>query len=295
MSHGELPSGYAGHFLQVFEAAATAKNLKIVRWLENGAVLVNEDNEELQTYFTNVYRRCKDYPPDDWQDIIEHFMSQIFLEEKPPDNVADVSEQLRARLGQPFEAEPSGFQPWFQPLGETELVVNLVVDYPGRMLYVTPEMLNKSGRSEGEWLEVALRRLRESTPAEWFTVLDEETGIRVACMGDSYDAARALILDELLPETAERGCFVAPLGRDVMFFLPVSLEVVRYIHLLKVLAEKNYETTPYPISREVYWVHQREWTHFPIEIGEDSVEVYPPMEMLRFLGWVEEEEDDEEE
>src|SRR5262249_11039530 len=133
----------------------------------------------------------------------------------------------------------------------------------------------------------ALGNLRERTPADWLDLIDEETGIGMIHVGDCYDAARTLILDALLPETAAAGCWVAPLGRERVFLLPVALPALRHVHLLKLLAEKTFRGTPSPISDEVYWVHERQWYLFPIEIRDKNVTVTPPDEFVAALQLLE--------
>jgi hypothetical protein len=152
------------------------------------------------------------------------------------------------------------------------------------MSYVSEELVAESGRPGPDWLEQARTNLRARTPADCVEVIDEDSGMRICAVGDAYDAARALLLDDLLPETASAGCFVAPLSRDRLFVLPVTLSALRFVHLLKVLAEKNYKTTPYVISDQVFWVHQRAWRLLPIELGGKQVTVTPPEELVEVLN-----------
>jgi hypothetical protein len=273
-------------FLQVLDDRAAAQGLTIVGWHENGATLETADGKEATLFFTNVYRRCKELPPDDWPDVIDPFLSQIVAKNDLPNSLAEVADQLMVRLGARFTDAPEIQRPWAEPLGETGLEIQLVIDYPERMIFVPNQMVLASGKSAEEWIKLGLRHLREQTPADWFDVLDQDSGLKVASVGDSYDAARALILEELLPETAREGNWVLPLGRDRLFCLPTGLGRVHHVHLLKVLADKKYATVPYPISEEVFWVHGRKWLHFPIELGDNKVQVFPPKEMVDELGWL---------
>jgi hypothetical protein len=286
MSEHEEQEPLSPHFLQVFQQLAEDKGLKIVRWLEDGAALQTPDAKETSVFFGNLYRRCRETPPDDWPEIIDPFLNQVLVKTDLPTNLAEVADQILVRLGPPFRHGPAAARPWSLPLGDSGLEIHLVIDYPERMLYVTPDLVEQSGRPAQEWVDLGCQHLQERTAADWFRLLDPDSGMKAACVGDSYDAARALVLDALLPDTAKEGCWVLPLARDRLFFLPVSMKVVHHVHLLKMLADDHFTGIPYPISDQVYWVHGRTWMHFPIEISDNKVMVFPPTEMMDTLGWV---------
>src|SRR5205814_1397199 len=119
---------------------------------------------------------------------------------------------------------------------------------------------------------------------EMAPVVSEETGIRVISTEDSYDAPRALILETLIPESEATGCFVAPVSREQVVVLPVNMESLVHVHVLKRLANDNFPKVPYPISDEVYWVRKGEWRLFPIEITEEGITVRPPEEFIEVLN-----------
>jgi hypothetical protein len=149
---------------------------------------------------------------------------------------------------------------------------------PGPRVEVTEQLVEDSGRPGSDWLEQGLANLQARTPAEWFQVMHEESGMLVASVGDAYDSSRALLVDRLLPEGAADGYFVAVPGRDELVVLPVTARAIPHVHVMKVLAEKNHKTVPYPISSEVFWVQQGTWRPFPIAIRGQQVSVQPPPE-----------------
>ncbi len=103
-------------------------------------------------------------------------------------------------------------------------------------------------------------------------------------VADAYDSSRALLLDALVPESRGEGyLFIVP-GRDELLVLPVTPQSIPHIHLLKVLAEKNHKSAPYPISEEVYWSHAGVWHHFPIDIRTEEVTVEPPQAFVEVLS-----------
>src|SRR5437773_1743198 len=151
------------------------------------------------------------------------------------------------------------------------------------MFYVTEKLVNESGRPGSDWLDQALDNLRARTPDDCFEVVFEESGMISCTVADAYDSSRALLLDRLMPDAPADGCFVALPGRDHLLVQPVTREGLTNVHLLKVLAEKNYKSTPYPISEQVFWVRDGIWRVFAIEVQGEKVNVQPPEEFVQIL------------
>ena len=106
---------------------------------------------------------------------------------------------------------------------------------------------------------------------------------------DSYDAARALVLDAIAPPEAGAGAgwLGAVPARDWLFCLRVTAESLPSVPLLKIVAEKSHAEDAYPISDEVYWVRGGAWEVFPIVLSEEGAQVTPSeafFEALNALG-----------
>lgn len=191
-----------------------------------------------------------------------------------------------------------------QPSPETALLyLTLVVDLPDTMSFVTDPMLAEAGRPADEWVARAKQNLIDRTPDDWFVVEHPESGICRINVNDSYDAPRALVLDELLPGRADRGWFVAPIAREEVYFVPVSganwfpargdgLVLVpsvnplatTYLPMLKRLAEQEYPKTNYALSDQLFWVYQGAWYHYRLESVDGNTLAIPPQEFLNVLG-----------
>jgi hypothetical protein len=72
--------------------------------------------------------------------------------------------------------------------------------------------------------------------------------------------------------------------RDWLFCRPVTPDGLPHFHLLKVLAERNYQNEPYPIPDEIYWVRDHKWERFPIELADSEVRRMPPSGFLEAIG-----------
>jgi hypothetical protein len=283
---GSGPPRYPGTFLLAFREAVAGMNWEVRKWKGVMVQCADPEGNDHVIGLENLYRRCRQIEREDWPALISEFLttvSSIDPDEKLPDRLEDVASQLLVRLGPPIKRTAEEASVWAHPLDGTGLWANLVVDYPNRMCYVTEHLVDESGRPGSRWLEVALGNLADRTPPEPFEIVDEEMGLHICGVGDAYDSSRALLLDRLLPEARADGFFVALPGRDSLFVLPVNRTAIGQVQVLKALADKNYQTAPYPISNDVYWVREGVWRLFPIKVLGEQINVEPPEEFLEVL------------
>jgi hypothetical protein len=293
---GSGPPRYPGTFLLAFREAAAGLGWQIRQWKGSSVECVDADGRDHAIGLENLYRRARQVERVNWPELITEFLntvSTIDPDETLPEHLEEVAGQLLVRLGPPLARMPTEARVWSQPLAGTDLWVNLVVDYPNRMCYVTEQLVEDSGQPGSHWLETALENLARRSPADGFQVVDEESGLRICNAADAYDSSRALLLDRLLPAAGADGYFVVLPGRDSLFVLPVNVKALGQVHLLKVLAEKNYQSTPYPISKEVFWIRQGVWRRFGIQVQGDQINVEPPDEFVEVLKRLLPEEDSE--
>ncbi len=283
--YGSGPPRYPGTFLLAFREALAALGWQATRWLGEAVACTDAEGREQVVGLENLYRRAKRTERAEWPELIAEFLrtGQEAPIDDPPQDLAAVAEQLLVRIGPPVSPRSGAPPVWSKEIEGTPLCANLVVDFPQSMFYVTEDMVENSGKSGEDWLETALANLHARTPAEWFTTIHEDSGLRQSSVGDAYDSSRVLLLDALLPESAEYGCLVALPGRDELLVLPVTGPALPYLPLLKVVAAKNHKNAPYPITDEVYWIQSGTWRRFGIEMRENQANVQPPPEFLPIL------------
>jgi hypothetical protein len=283
---GSRTPHYPGTFLLAFREAAGGLGWQVRRWLGHTVECADAEGQPLTVGVENLYRRARRANRSDWPALITEFLRTVASAGRSanlPTDLAHVAGQLLVRLGPPLSAPSPEGRVWAEPLNDTALSVSLVVDFPDRLCYVTDQLVESSGQPGAVWLRQALANLRARTPPDCFKVVDAESGILVCGVADAYDTSRALLLDDLLPDTRAEGFFVALPGRDELLVLPVSAPALAHVHLLRVLAEKNFRTTPYPISPHVYWIQAETWYDFPIEIQGQNVAIRPPEAFVALL------------
>jgi hypothetical protein len=283
---GSGPPRYPGTFLLALREAVAGLGWQVRRWLGDTVECLDAEGREHVVGLENVFRRARRLQRDEWPTLITEFLTSVQVAEladNQPTDLAAVAERLLVRLGRPFTALPDGTRVWSQVLEGTGFGINLVIDFPRSMSYVTEQLVHDSGRPGGDWLEQALANLRARTPADCFQEIHDESGMLLCNVADAYDSSRALLLDALLPAGSALGWFAALPGRDELLILPVTKRAFPHVHLLKVLALKNFKSAPYPISDEVFWIQQGVWRLFPIELGAQEISIRPPREFLPLL------------
>jgi hypothetical protein len=283
--HGYGGPRYPGTFLLALREAFRRRKWEARQWLGDAVECTDANGREQVLALENLYRRVRPVERAAWADVLVEFLEQVPDEAlaNPPASLDEVGDRVLVRLGPPFTGGDSPTQVWSHPIVGSMLVATLVIDYPNTMSYVTSQMIADSGHDGAYWLGRAVANLRTNTPAGALTDAHEESGLLHCEVGDAYDSSRALILDDLLPESAADGCFVAVPGRDHLLVLPVRARSLSFLPWLRSIAMRTHRTLPYPISAEVYWVRGGHWLHFPIEVQGDKALVNPPEEFVEVL------------
>ncbi len=272
-----------------FRAAVTTalqdRGYAIAGWEADGVNVVPPGKQpDFNIGLSNLYRRARVVDPAAWPDMIHDFLSRLISGVAAPlipDDLMTVADRLRPRLGRPF-SRAGKIYPWGIPLPGTGLEINLVVDYPRMMAYVTDEMLRKTHRSGEDLLDIALANLRAATPSDYFEPVSADLDIWIGHCGDGYDAARALLIEDILP-APPAGFWVAIPSREELVVWPVSYSALERIHVILLYAQDNYRRNPYPVTEDVYWVHEGTWYPFGIRVEADGVTVSPTGEFLLAL------------
>ena len=287
------PEKYPFAFRAAVVRELEAHGLGIKEWRDGGVDLEREDGAEHFVPLFDLFRQVSAAPPEAAEGLVRQFFqppqSQPAQNEPPaeladmPRTMEEAAERLLVRVGRPFEEDERA--PWAMPVpGAPDLSLSLVIDFPTMMAFVSPEMLAKSDTAAGDWVLRGLENLMRATPDGWFRLIHENEGIWAGNAGDSYDAARALVLCELT-QSDDLGWLVTIPTRDWVFARKVDEEGLKFFHLLKLIAQSAISEQPHPISDEVYWVRPGQpWERIPIEIEGDQVKVYPPQAFAEALN-----------
>jgi hypothetical protein len=273
----EPPSPFPDDFRGAVTEQLTAVGYRVVGWRECGVDVRPPVGDEQYIGLTNLHRRVRGADPAEWPQVIREFLNHltsVLTTPAIPDDLATVADRLRPRLGPPFDRVGQK-HPWGIPLPGTGLEINLVVDFPHTMAYVTDAMLAKSRTKAEDLLDIALENLRNSTPGDYFERASDELDIYIGHTGDGYDSARALLVEEYMPDSPA-GFWVAIPSREELAVWPVSFAALGRVHVLKMFATENYHEHAYPVTDDVFWVWQGTWYRFGITLKDTDLVIDAP-------------------
>ncbi|MBA4188385.1 MAG: hypothetical protein C0467_10310 [Planctomycetaceae bacterium] len=282
--HGEISTELSSGFRAAVTHTLIDLGYSVATWEVDGVNVRapnKEKGDEQYIGLSNLYRRAKGADKAEWPAMIREFLEHltgVLSGPKIPDDLSTVASQLRPRLGRPFSREGKTY-PWGIPLPGTGLEINIVIDYPHTMAYVTEAMLKKTGSTGEDLLDLALANLKENTPPDFLDKVSEELDIFVGHTADGYDAARALLVDELLPDSPAGFWVVIP-SRDELAVWPVSMAALSKIHVIKMFAQDNFREHAYPVTDDVFWVWRGTWYPFGIQVDDKNLTVSPPDEFI---------------
>lgn len=282
--HGEISTEMSSGFRAAVTHSLIDLGYTVASWEVDGVNVrapKKDKGDEQYIGLSNLYRRAKGAEKAEWPAMIREFLEHltgVLSGPKIPDDLSTVASQLRPRLGRPFSREGKTY-PWGIPLPGTGLEINIVIDYPHTMAYVTEGMLTKTGQSGEDLLDLALANLKENTPPDFFDKVSDELDIFVGHTGDGYDAARALLVEDLLPESPAGFWVVIP-SREELAVWPVSFAALAKVHVIKMFAQDNFRDHAYPVTDDVFWVWRGMWYRFGIQVDEKNLTVSPPDEFM---------------
>src|SRR5262249_59230810 len=99
--------------------------------------------------------------------------------------------------------------------------------------------------------------------------------IHIGHTGDGYDAARSLLVEELMPANPA-GFWVAIPAREELVVWPVSLPAVAQVHVIKLYTQDSFKKHAYPITDEGVWVRDGEWFPFGSRLGGNTLAIDAP-------------------
>lgn len=271
------PTALPGGFRAAVTEQLAALGFRVKAWQPGGMDVVGPSGKDHSIGLTNLYRRAKAANRTEWPRMIAEFLAHLTQVDPARDVPADlgtVIDHLRPRVGRPF-ARNLKTRPWAVPLVGTELEVHLVIDNQHTMTYVTEEMLKTTRTPADDLLDVAVENLRQSTPADFLERVSDEIAIHVGHSGDGYDAARGLIVEELMP-TNPAGFWVAVPSREELIAWPVTLAALRQVHVIKMYTQDSHKKHAYPISDEVFWVQNGAWHRFGIRVENNTLTIDAP-------------------
>lgn len=285
-----------GDFLSLVRGGLTDLDVNHELDVEAGVVQIRgaafEDEGAQLLGLANLAQLCRKIARDDWPEVIAGHLGQLL---RMPEEGGDLLE----RLGDDFEQARGYLKVRLLADGlpnQDHLVLRrpmegvlsvLVYDLPDAIATVPREHVTNWCRFDDELFELAMGRVRDDRPGR--EVVEIEQGVEAAVLaGESYFAAsHALLIDEYLPAGPGLGALITLPHRHLVVYHEIKDErVVPALNRLVQLGDAMYNDGPGAISPSVFWYDpsHRRYHRIRAEVGDDSIEIYPPREFVAMLN-----------
>lgn len=272
-------------FAEAFVAAARRAGLEVVSHGAEGAEL-RVGGEPCKVSFANIRRRVMAAERSNWPSMLDDFVSAVAgsvrANAAARATLEEVKPRLMPRVGLPFEVE--GEAPPRRELVRGLLEVHLVVDEPNTVRTVRERDLDEWSIGFDDLYDVALANLERTTRADRLVPLEGQANTLVYDSGDSYDAARILLLRQLLEPWPREGAIVIVPSRDILLCVPLrGGEALAAMNTAFPLGHGLHEKVGYGISDQPFWFDGEDWEHIPVAFGPAGLEIFPPERFLRAI------------
>ncbi|MBI2895350.1 MAG: hypothetical protein HYY06_17480 [Deltaproteobacteria bacterium] len=274
-------------FTEAFVAAARRAGLEVLGHGPDGAEL-RVSGEPCKVSFANIRRRVMSAQKAQWapmlDDFVAAFAGSVRANAAARASLEEVEPLLMPRVGLPFEVEVEGEAPPARELVAGLLEVHLVVDEPGTVRTVRERDLDEWSIGFDDLYEVALANLERTTRPDRLVPLEGQGNTLVYDSGDSYDAARILLLPRLLDPWPREGVVVIVPSRDILLCVPLrGGEALAAMNTAFPLGHGLHEKVGYGISDQPFWFDGEVWEHVPVAFGPAGLEIFPPDRFLRAI------------
>lgn len=167
-----------------------------------------------------------------------------------------------------------------ETLDDTKTI--LVLDYPSSIEHVLRANAAAWDKKEDELFERALKNIQETyhrvvVPYEGYP----QAGMLTLTGDDAFKTSAVLYLEEYPALQGTHGALVALPDKDTFICKPIeddiSLEVG--MQFLVHFTDETYHKSEYPISRQIYWYLNGEYTVIPYNIGIERMNYVLPFDL----------------
>ena len=267
-----------------FRQTAERMGVRIVSMGAEGAVLLVA-GEQVQVGFGNIRPRFEQYDPKDRVGFLEHVLKALSegRSEEPP-TLDAVRDRLMPRVGAPW-GDMGKNPPAAKALVPNVVDLGLVVDSEHSVHYVHEEDLERWAVGFDDLFPAAMGNLRRrSSAAAWMT-FDQAPGVLLYVSGDSYDAARMLVLRELLNPWPAEGAIVGVPFRDQLMCVRFDgIDALKAIQGMIPVLKGAHDTESYKISDQLFWFDGESWEPIGVKYEKGNLAIQPG---ARFTGALE--------
>lgn len=276
-------------FARQLENAAKKAGVKVTQMAEDEAVIML-DGQSSRVSLYSLRLKTKDLAERDLPIVLERFVDAVKNGMREDRRAQDVLDRIRPvivpRVAFPGLREEGDDEPAHTELFPGFVSTYLVADEPGGAWYLQAHHLSDWNVTFDDLLPVAVENLGKRTDKDKLHPLagSPAPGVYEYDSGDSFDAARILVLEHLLGALPEHGVVVMVPSQETLLCVPLhAMEAIAAMNAMLVLGKAMYTKTGSRITDQPFWFDGRAWQHVPVQHRRGQVEVKPPDRFVRAL------------
>lgn len=280
----------ADGFGKGLQNAARKAGVQLQQMAEDEAVLT-VDGQSSRVSLYSLRLRTKDLGEKELPEVLERFVDAVrkgMQEDRRAQQVLDrIRPALLPRVAFPgHRAGGDDDEPAHAELFPGFVSTYLVADEPSGAWYLQDHHLADWSVTFDELYPVAVQNLQERTDRDKLHPLaaSPAPGVYEYDSGDSYDAARILVLEHLLGPLPEHGVVVMVPSQETLLCVPLhGMEAIAAMNAMLVVGKTMVGRARSAITDQPFWFDGRAWQHVPVQHRRGAVEVKPPDRFVRAL------------
>jgi len=311
---GQMPwnpfsrKGEGDQFETLLKEACARLGIRLQELSADQATIL-KDGSPSSLYLANIKPRVLSAPVQHRPAILDDFLQS--WQTAPSDQghtLAEVRDRLMPRIGLPFaglalpEEEVPPSRPFIQGRAEEQkttrdaaqgtvvipevppLETNVVVDEPRTVWYVRQKHLTEWNVDFDALLPIAIENLRRRSSPNPLIRVDQMPETLACETGDSYDAARLLIIKDLVVPWPREGVIAVVPNRDLLLCVRLdSLDSIRAMKPMFAFAQRQSTAMGYPITGHALWFDGTVWEYIPSRLEGKGVGVFAPDRFVQAL------------
>jgi hypothetical protein len=277
-------------FARQLENAAKRAGVKLTQMAEDEAVLMMDDGQSSRVSLYSLRLRTKDLSEKELPIVLERFVDAVkngVREDRRARLVLDrIRPVLLPRVAFPGLRADDDDEPTHGELFPGFVSTYLVADEPTGAWYLQDHHLSDWNVTFDELLPVAVENLGQRTDKAKLHPLaaSPAPGVYEYDSGDSFDAARLLVLEHLLGPLPDHGVVVMVPSQETLLCVPLhAMEAIAAMNAMLILGKAMCSKAKSGITDQPFWFDGRAWQHVPVQHRRGAVEVKPPDRFVRAL------------
>lgn len=276
-------------FQRELKAAAKRAGVELEQVADDEAVML-VDGQSSRVSLHSLRIRAKNIGDKELPNVLEGFVQAVrkgLQEDRRAREVLDrVHTCLLPRVAFPGHRDGGDDEPAHVELFPGFASTYLVANEPGETWYLQDHHLADWNVTFEQLYPTAVANLAACTDRGRLHPLagSPVPGVFAYDSGDSFDAARILLLEELLGPLPEQGVVVMVPSQETLLCVPLhNVEAVGAMNAMLVLGRAMHQGSPSAITDQPFWYDGETWQHVPVAHRRGDVEVKPPDRFVRAL------------